>query len=423
MPALVSGAWPRDRRVLRTLLEMSRTPTHAITHDNDIQALFEFSHNDYALNQKVTLVTHRAAAWSGHEGVVSRLLAAGAAPERGDAEGRTPLLAAAYMGHAGIYQARDICELLLEAEADIESADACGRSALWAAAAAGHARAVRLLLASLEGHFDTVSALYARGADPDSLDADRRSIAAQEGHEECVVWLLQHGADPMQADHCGSEPPSLTSAPAQPAQADTHFTRDTHMRIILGRDKPHQDRTESVTSAPAQPAQADRHALRARHAHAHYTRPRQDRNETSRWRRRSPRRPTDTHFARDTHMHIILGRDKTEMKVNYSVTSAPAQPAQADTHFARDTHMHIILGRDKTELKGNYSVTSAPALADTHFARDTHMHIILGRDKTELKGNYSVTSAPAQPAQANTHFARDTHMHIILGRDKPHQDN
>ncbi|CAH1642329.1 unnamed protein product [Spodoptera littoralis] len=42
----------------------------------------------------------------------------------------------------------------------------------------------------------------------------------------------------------GSQPPSLTSV--QPVLTDTHFNRDTHMRIILGRDsKPPQDRSES----------------------------------------------------------------------------------------------------------------------------------------------------------------------------------
>ncbi|KAL0809230.1 hypothetical protein ABMA28_011449 [Loxostege sticticalis] len=41
----------------------------------------------------------------------------------------------------------------------------------------------------------------------------------------------------------GSQPPSLTSV--QPILTDTHFNRDTHMRIILGRDsKPQHDRSE-----------------------------------------------------------------------------------------------------------------------------------------------------------------------------------
>lgn len=49
--------------------------------------------------------------------MVSRLLAAGADPDRADAEGRTPLIAAAYMGHAEIVRA------LLDAGAQIDHAD------------------------------------------------------------------------------------------------------------------------------------------------------------------------------------------------------------------------------------------------------------------------------------------------------------
>lgn len=64
----------------------------------------------------------RAAAWSGHEAVVARLLAGGAQPERADAEGRTPLMAAAYMGHA------DIVRLLLDAGAGVDHADHDGES-------------------------------------------------------------------------------------------------------------------------------------------------------------------------------------------------------------------------------------------------------------------------------------------------------
>ncbi|RVE45601.1 hypothetical protein evm_009714 [Chilo suppressalis] len=44
----------------------------------------------------------------------------------------------------------------------------------------------------------------------------------------------------------GSQPPSLTSI--QPILTDTHFNRDTHMRIILGRDSKPADRNDSAVS-------------------------------------------------------------------------------------------------------------------------------------------------------------------------------
>jgi ankyrin repeat protein len=53
--------------------------------------------------------------------VVNSLLKAGASPSLPDNEGRTPLMAAAYMGHA------DIVDRLLNAGADVNHAGSDGR--------------------------------------------------------------------------------------------------------------------------------------------------------------------------------------------------------------------------------------------------------------------------------------------------------
>lgn len=73
------------------------------------------------------------------EAVKSRL-AARADPNPFDAEGRTPLMAAARAGRA------DLVALLLEAGADPELTDGIGESALIMAAAHGHAEVCKLLL-------------------------------------------------------------------------------------------------------------------------------------------------------------------------------------------------------------------------------------------------------------------------------------
>ena len=66
----------------------------------------------------------RAAAWAGHELVVTSLLNCGANVDGEDRQGRTPLIAAAYMGHA------DIVAALLDAGAVPNHVDCEGRTAL-----------------------------------------------------------------------------------------------------------------------------------------------------------------------------------------------------------------------------------------------------------------------------------------------------
>ncbi|XP_053621795.1 ankyrin repeat domain-containing protein 50-like isoform X2 [Plodia interpunctella] len=129
------------------------------------------------------------AAAQGNVEVVRQLLDRGLDEHHRDNSGWTPLHYAAFEGHV------EVCEALLEAGAKVDEADNDGKGALMLAAQEGHTRLVEILvddwnapidqrahdgktalrLAALEGHFDTVRAAHARGADPDALDADRRS--------------------------------------------------------------------------------------------------------------------------------------------------------------------------------------------------------------------------------------------------------
>ena len=77
---------------------------------------------------------------------------------------------------------RDVCELLLESEADVDHADRCGRTPLWAAASMGHSTVVALLLFW--------------GCYVDSIDNEGRtvlSVAAAQGNTEVVRQLLDRG--------------------------------------------------------------------------------------------------------------------------------------------------------------------------------------------------------------------------------------
>ncbi|KAJ8388544.1 hypothetical protein AAFF_G00132580 [Aldrovandia affinis] len=135
----------------------------------------------------------RAAAWAGHEEIVSALLAHGAQPDRADREGRTPLIAAAYMGHRGALEA------LLERGASVDLRDAGGRTALSVACGAGRA--------------EVVGALLDRGANPNQRDGDGLSpllLAAYEGQADVMELLLEAGADVDQSSAPGPAPGALT---------------------------------------------------------------------------------------------------------------------------------------------------------------------------------------------------------------------
>lgn len=81
-----------------------------------------------------------------------------------------------------MYMFRDVCELLLEYEADVDHSDNSGRTPLWAAASMGHSSVVELLLFW--------------GCYVDSIDNEGRtvlSIAAAQGNTDVVRQLLDRG--------------------------------------------------------------------------------------------------------------------------------------------------------------------------------------------------------------------------------------
>ncbi|XP_063545406.1 ankyrin repeat domain-containing protein 50 [Cydia strobilella] len=243
MPELISGntdaRWPHDRRVLRALLELSRSDsapgetTEEIPdlvschtkarwpHDRRVlRALLELSRSDSApgetteeipdlLSLDVPLETEVLApdvesvepiavdpnavfelATRGEDDTLTALLKR--CPELAlvtDATGGTALHAAARAGRAST------CCVLLRAGARPDAPDADAWSALRAAAWAGHT--------------EVVEALLEFGCDVDCVDADNRTAlraAAWSGHECVVSRLLAAGADPDKADAEGRTP-------------------------------------------------------------------------------------------------------------------------------------------------------------------------------------------------------------------------
>nr|XP_032525630.1 ankyrin repeat domain-containing protein 50 [Danaus plexippus plexippus] len=242
MPELVNGStprWPRDRRVMRALMELSRTdsvPTepeedvndllstekaleseenatgdehdeallldpgtvHELAARGDEDALSVLLKRRPELAQSVdaagatALHAARAAAWAGHVEyysasdsvpgnveVVRQLLDRGLDEHHRDNSGWTPLHYAAFEGHI------EVCEALLEAGAKVDEADNDGKGPLMLAAQEGHTRLLELLV-------DTWAAPVDQRAH-DGKTALR--LAALEGHFEAVAALHCRGAD------------------------------------------------------------------------------------------------------------------------------------------------------------------------------------------------------------------------------------
>jgi len=194
--------------VVRTLIEVGRTPVESRGHDGRT-ALRAAAGADNCFELICYLVQvgsdvnardadGRSALYTlsveGQTEAAAWLLRAGADPMSTDTEGRTALHAAAWHGH------RDLVSLLLDHRVDPDACDIEGRTALQSAAWQGHTSVVTLLLE--------------RGAGVDRVclqGATALCVAAQEGHEGVVRALLCAGADANRADRCGRTPSRLAA--------------------------------------------------------------------------------------------------------------------------------------------------------------------------------------------------------------------
>ncbi|MCL2645985.1 MAG: ankyrin repeat domain-containing protein [Phycisphaerales bacterium] len=143
---------------------------------------------------------------------------------------RTPVSIAARMGAA------DVMKILLDAKADVSKPDADGSSPLTAAAANQQWEAMNVLLdhaanpdvkdpngntaliyAVAAGNLDAAAAVLKHKATPNVKDKNGATpllIAASAKNEQLVAFLLEQGADVNLADGQGRTPMSATESPA-----------------------------------------------------------------------------------------------------------------------------------------------------------------------------------------------------------------
>ena len=153
------------------------------------------------------------ASWAGHTEIAKVLLEAGAEPDRGSLNGKTPLAAAAGKGHSGII------ELLLEAGADPNASTGSAGPPLGFAVHGGDKESIKLLIeagsdpncritdqdytllsyTAVEDEPQLTEILLEAGADPDLVDSDgltALAYTALSGATGVARKLLEAGADP-----------------------------------------------------------------------------------------------------------------------------------------------------------------------------------------------------------------------------------
>ncbi|CAG9861786.1 unnamed protein product [Phyllotreta striolata] len=293
--------------------------------------------------------------WQGHTEMVSLLLAYGKAQvDACDAENRTALHSASWQGHG------DIVKLLLEHGAVPDHTCNQGATALG--------------IAAQEGHEACVVALLEYGADPNHSDACGRNalrVAAKSGHRGVVKLLEDYNARSHKVAHTSSSANSITSASTaetKPSCAILYPTGGTsdwsdqqrRSMVSLGNHSSNSKSSSNLTGS----SQSSRHGDRPREIVQTTTQPLSFTQQLQQCTRGGKTRPlskllsplqsepqspiyaspplspvNDTPNVFDSFLGAMNIYQPVLRHNNFA--KAP------DTHFARDTHMRIILGKER----------------------------------------------------------------------------
>ncbi|XP_044260278.1 ankyrin repeat domain-containing protein 50 isoform X3 [Tribolium madens] len=295
-------------------------------------------------------------AWQGHTEMVSLLLTYGKCQvDACDLENRTALHSASWQGHS------DIVKLLLEHGALPDHTCNQGATALG--------------IAAQEGHELCVVALLEHGADPNHSDACGRNalrVAAKSGHRGVVRLLEEYNARSHKMAHTSSSANSITSASTAetkpscavlyPGNADWCDQQRRSM-VSLGNHSSNSKSSSNLTGS----SHSSRHGDRQRE-NSQNSQPMSFTQQLQQCTRGGKTRPLSKLLSplqsepqspiyaspplspvHDTpNMFDFTGG----MNIYQPVLRHNNFAKAPDMHFARDTHMRIILGNSSSALVG-----------------------------------------------------------------------
>ncbi|XP_030754817.1 ankyrin repeat domain-containing protein 50-like isoform X3 [Sitophilus oryzae] len=295
--------------------------------------------------------------WQGHTEMVSLLLTYGKAQvDACDLENRTALHSASWQGHS------DIVKILLEFGAQPDHTCNQGATALG--------------IAAQEGHEQCVVALLEHGADPNHSDACGRNalrVAAKSGHRGVVRLLEEYSArsHKIAAAHTSSSANSIAStstAETKPSSAILYpvgggdwTDQQRRSMVSLGNHSSNSKSSSNLTGSSHSSRHGDRQRDTSQNAQPmSFT---QQLQQCSRGGKTRPlskllsplqSEPQSPIYASPplSPVHDTSNNVFSAMNIYQPVLRHNNFGKVSDNHFARDTHMRIILGNSGNSVFG-----------------------------------------------------------------------
>ncbi|XP_057668460.1 ankyrin repeat domain-containing protein 50 [Diorhabda carinulata] len=297
-----------------------RTPLHVSSwqgHTEMVSLLLTYGKAQVDACDLENRTALHSASWQGHSDIVKMLLEHGAMPDHTCNQGATALGIAAQEGH-------ELCVVaLLEHGADPNHSDACGRNALRVAAKSGHRGVVRLLeeynarshkVAHTSSSANSITSastaetkpscaiLYPSGSTGDWSDQQRRSMVSLGNHSSNSKSSSNLTGSSQSSRHGDRQRETVQNTqPMSFTQQLQQCTRGGKTRPLSKLLSPLQSEPQSpiYASPPLSPVNDTPNVFDSFLGAMNIYQPVLRHNNFA--------KAPDTHFARDTHMRIILG--------------------------------------------------------------------------------------------------------------------